>query len=81
MLRAALLLAGRGTLTLQKSWSLVSANPAHAAGLHDRGKIAVGKRADLVIVDRDMRQPIATIAAGRIGFLTSSGAERLRSPN
>jgi len=79
MLRAALLLAGRGTLTLQQSWSLVSANPAHAAGLQDRGMIAVGKRADLVIVDPDRRQPIATIAAGRVGFLTSTGAERLRS--
>ncbi|MPZ36268.1 MAG: alpha-D-ribose 1-methylphosphonate 5-triphosphate diphosphatase [Rhodospirillales bacterium] len=29
---------------------LVASNPAKAAGLHDRGEIAVGKRADLLVV-------------------------------
>lgn len=32
-------------------WSLVSKGPAQAMGLEDRGSIAVGKRADLVLVD------------------------------
>ncbi len=32
-------------------WSLISAGPACAMGLEDRGAIAVGKRADLVLVD------------------------------
>ena len=32
-------------------WSLVSAGPARAMGLEDRGAIAVGQRADLVLVD------------------------------
>ncbi|MEL6451880.1 MAG: alpha-D-ribose 1-methylphosphonate 5-triphosphate diphosphatase [Pseudomonadota bacterium] len=32
-------------------WSLVSHGPARAMGLSDRGQIAVGKRADLVLVD------------------------------
>ncbi|MEM9426440.1 MAG: alpha-D-ribose 1-methylphosphonate 5-triphosphate diphosphatase [Pseudomonadota bacterium] len=32
-------------------WSLVSAGPAKAMKLGDRGEIAVGKRADLVLVD------------------------------
>lgn len=32
-------------------WSLVSANPARAMGLTDRGQIAPGMRADLVLVD------------------------------
>ncbi|MEL6564656.1 MAG: amidohydrolase family protein [Pseudomonadota bacterium] len=32
-------------------WSLVSDGPAQAMGLHDRGRIEVGKRADLVLVD------------------------------
>ena len=32
-----------------------SYNPAHAVGLWDRGEIAVGKRADLVIVDHWMK--------------------------
>ena len=32
-------------------WSLVSDGPARAMGLHDRGRIEVGLRADLVLVD------------------------------
>ncbi|MEO0915483.1 MAG: alpha-D-ribose 1-methylphosphonate 5-triphosphate diphosphatase [Pseudomonadota bacterium] len=32
-------------------WSLVSSGPARAMKLEDRGEIAVGKRADLVLVD------------------------------
>jgi len=32
-------------------WSLVSKGPAKAMGLTDRGEIAVGKRADIVLVD------------------------------
>ena len=32
-------------------WSLISDGPAQAMGLHDRGRIEVGKRADLVLVD------------------------------
>lgn len=40
-------LAGIG---LAQALALVTRNPARAAGLHDRGEIAVGKRADLVAV-------------------------------
>lgn len=32
-------------------WSLISTGPARMMGLDDRGEIAVGKRADLVLVD------------------------------
>lgn len=32
-------------------WSLVSSAPAKASGLCDRGEIAVGKRADLILID------------------------------
>lgn len=34
-----------------KLWSLISSGPARAMGLEDRGEIAEGKRADLVLVD------------------------------
>ncbi|MGL4243737.1 MAG: amidohydrolase family protein, partial [Beijerinckiaceae bacterium] len=37
---------------------LVSKNPAEALGLHDRGDIAVGKRADLIRVARMNEQPV-----------------------
>lgn len=39
-------------LDLPAAVRLVSANPARAAKLHDRGMIAVGKRADLIAVEQ-----------------------------
>ncbi|HEY1935848.1 MAG TPA: alpha-D-ribose 1-methylphosphonate 5-triphosphate diphosphatase [Acetobacteraceae bacterium] len=78
MLRAALILAGRGVLDLPHAWSLISANPANAAGLSDRGMISAGKRADLVVLDSDIPRVVATIAGGRVAFVTQSGAERMR---
>ncbi|HEY3847090.1 MAG TPA: alpha-D-ribose 1-methylphosphonate 5-triphosphate diphosphatase [Acetobacteraceae bacterium] len=77
MLRAALILAGRGVLDLAQAWALISTNPARAAGLSDRGIISPGKRADLVVLDANVPQAVATIAAGRIAFLAPAGAERL----
>lgn len=48
LLIAAALLAERGAMGLPEAMRLVSANPAAAAGLTDRGRIAPGLRADLV---------------------------------
>jgi len=77
MLCAALILA-RGSLGLARAWALVAANPAGAAGLGDRGSIAAGKRADVILVDPGACRVVATIAAGRIAFLGAEGAARLR---
>ncbi len=77
MLRAALILAGRGVLDLPRAWALISANPAAAAGLTDRGSIAEGARADLVLVDPVQPRVIATIAGGRLAHLTAEGSARL----
>ena len=51
LLQAPFQLERRGVLGLAEAWRLVAANPAHAAGLHDRGEIAAGQRADLIAVD------------------------------
>jgi len=40
-----------GFLTLPKLVELMSTHPAHLFGFNDRGEIAVGKRADLVLID------------------------------
>jgi alpha-D-ribose 1-methylphosphonate 5-triphosphate diphosphatase len=49
LLYGALLLASSGeTITLPQAVATVTANPARAVGLTDRGEIAVGLRADLV---------------------------------
>jgi len=77
MLRAALILAGRGVLDLAQAWALVSTNPARATGLSDRGMISPGMRADLLVVDANIPQVVATIAGGRVAFLTQPGAQRL----
>ena len=52
-------------------WSLVSSGPARAMNLHDRGDIAVGKRADLVLVDWPQgAKPaiVGTWVAGRCAY-------------
>ncbi|MDQ2802497.1 MAG: alpha-D-ribose 1-methylphosphonate 5-triphosphate diphosphatase, partial [Pseudomonadota bacterium] len=77
MLQAPLILAARGMLDLPSAWALVSANPAAATGLSDRGCIAEGRRADLVLVNAASRAVAATIAGGQIAFLTAAGAARL----
>ncbi len=51
MLAAIARLSADGIGPLASLWPLVSANPARACGLSDRGQIAVGLRADLVILD------------------------------
>ena len=79
MVRAAFVLADRGVFDLSQAWALISENPAAAGGLPDRGTIAVGKRADLVLVDAAAREVVATIAGGRVGYLTAEGVGRMRS--
>lgn len=69
LLLGAFRLAAAGTRPLGKAWALVSETPAKAAGLRDRGRIAAGLRADLVLVDAahyDRPRVVATIVGGRI---------------
>jgi alpha-D-ribose 1-methylphosphonate 5-triphosphate diphosphatase len=64
-LHAALALVERGVLPLEHAWELISAAPATAAGLSDRGQIAEGLRADVVVLCAREKRPVATICAGR----------------
>ena len=79
MARAPFVLAARGGLSLPEAWALVSKNPAAAGGLSDRGVVAAGKRADLLLVATDESGPrvLATIAAGQVAYLTAEGAGRM----
>ena len=47
----------RNTLTLPQAAALVTRNPARAIGLHDRGMIAEGLRADLVLAHTEHGHP------------------------
>jgi alpha-D-ribose 1-methylphosphonate 5-triphosphate diphosphatase len=79
-LLAAFRLAADNVAPLEKAWTLVSQAPAAAVGLTDRGRVAPGQRADLIVVDaREPRRPqvVATIVAGRIVHLAD--ADRLFS--
>lgn len=59
LLHAAFLMGGSaGIMTLPEAIATVSANPAEAGGLDDRGAIAPGKRADLVRVHLNGDVPI-----------------------
>ncbi len=51
MLGAVVRLLADGVADLPALWKLVAANPAAAMGLSDRGRIAPGLRADLVLLD------------------------------
>jgi len=57
--------------TLGAVWPLVSTNGARAMGLADRGEIAPGQRADLIVVDPRGPRPavVATFVAGRLVHL------------
>lgn len=51
MLAAVYVLAREGVCSWAEAVALVSSGPARIAGLRDRGRISVGKRADLVAID------------------------------
>ncbi len=66
---------------LSEAWSLVSSAPAIAAGLDDRGNLAAGRRADVILVDAgEALRPrvVAVVAAGKVVHLTE--AHRLHAP-
>lgn len=74
-LLAAFRLAHDGILPLAQAWSLISAAPAQAAGLHDRGEIALGRRADLIVIDDSIAlrpRVIAVIANGKLVHLADA---------
>jgi len=68
-------LAADGVLPLAGAWDLISAAPARAAGLADRGILAEGYRADIILVDDELPlrpRIVAVIAAGRLVHLTDA---------
>jgi alpha-D-ribose 1-methylphosphonate 5-triphosphate diphosphatase len=71
---AAFRLAADRVAPLEKAWALIAQNPAAAVGLSDRGVIAAGRRADVILVDTAASRPqvVATIVAGRIVHLTDA---------
>lgn len=77
--RAALMLAKSGVRDLAGAWDLISSGPARVLGLEDRGTIEPGKRADLVILDRRTHRIAATLAGGRVSYMSGDIAARFIS--
>jgi alpha-D-ribose 1-methylphosphonate 5-triphosphate diphosphatase len=74
-LLSAFRLAADGILPLARAWQLVSTAPAKAAGLFDRGRLAAGHRADILLVDGAVPlrpRIVAVIAAGRLVHLAEA---------
>jgi alpha-D-ribose 1-methylphosphonate 5-triphosphate diphosphatase len=71
MLSAVARLRADGVASLSDLWKLVAANPALALGLTDRGEIAPGRRADLVLIDWPEGSPPVIrhcLSAGRSAY-------------
>ena len=80
LLHAPFRLAADGVLSLAPAWDLVSSGPARAAGLTDRGSLAAGLRADILVVDdRIPGLPrVAAVVAGGRSLLLDGGSLSLR---
>ena len=77
MAAAAFRLVDDGLLDLAEAWALISAAPARIIGLTDRGTLAPGQRADVVIMNRATRAVEGSIAGGRIAHLSGAAASRM----
>lgn len=69
LLQASLSIFKKGLLPLPEAINLITLNPARAVGLIDRGNIAVGQKADLVLLDLSGTTRIAaTLREGRFVY-------------
>lgn len=85
LLQAAYKMSREGVIPLYQSINMVSANPAAAVGLTDRGRVEVGMKADVVLVEEGPHPRVrATLRDGhpiywdahmaRLSQLTPQGA-------
>ncbi|MGD9865003.1 MAG: alpha-D-ribose 1-methylphosphonate 5-triphosphate diphosphatase, partial [Pseudodonghicola sp.] len=74
--RAALMLARTGVLSCEAAWDLVAAGPARLLGLDDRGTLAPGKRADLLVLEEASDRVGAVFAGGQVAYMAGAVAAR-----
>jgi alpha-D-ribose 1-methylphosphonate 5-triphosphate diphosphatase len=74
--RAAMKLWQEG-IPLPEAWGLVSDGPARVMGWRDRGRIAPGLRADLVVMEAANRRIEGVFSGGHITHLTGALAARM----
>jgi alpha-D-ribose 1-methylphosphonate 5-triphosphate diphosphatase len=74
--QAAFAMVDQEVMDLPRAWAMISTTPARIMRMSDRGEIAPGKRADLVIIDKETRVIEGTIVGGRIAYLSGNAAHR-----
>ncbi len=74
--QAAWSLVDRRLLSMPHAWAMISTRPAEILRLPDRGQIALGKRADLVVMHAATRRIEATISGGRLSYLAGEAGRR-----
>ncbi len=72
---AAFWLSDRG-MHLADAWAMIAAAPARIMGLKDRGVLAPGMRADMVVVHAKTRAIEGTMVGGRWSYLAGGLAQR-----
>ena len=78
LLQAVYHLGRNGSASFTEATSLASANAADAARLADRGRLALGQRADILLVDpAPLPRLMAVVCAGRLAWLAPDAANRL----
>lgn len=73
---AAWFLQKAGVGDLAAIWAMLSTGPARILGLHDRGSLTPGLRADVIVLDPETRQVEATLAGGQVTHLKGETAHR-----
>lgn len=76
MVPLALELAHDGAGDLADIWALMTTRPAEIMGLADRGRLDLGCRADVIVVNQANRAVEATISAGRLIYLAGEAERR-----
>lgn len=77
---AAWRLVDLGLMELAEAWAFISTTPAKVMKMNDRGRIAEGLRADLVVMNADTREIEATISGGALAYAGGPVAQRLIAP-
>ncbi len=77
MAQAAWAIADERVLSFAHAWEMISTRPAEIMGLSDRGRLAPGQRADLVILNPTTRRIEGTVTCGKVAFASGQVAQRL----
>ena len=73
---AAWALVDRKVMDLPEAWAMISTRPAEILRLPDRGRLDYGRRADMVVINEETRAVEATIAGGKLAYLSGEAARR-----